>query len=191
MEYNGCMTVSRDSTSSSVSFLNYAREDAITYFPPYFFIYSSLAIHSFLAIRKWTLKLVPSAYDLLPSANSTRCLHSLDTFMHSSNPPGDVWSSKVDNMWDCTTLCWDSSSEMFCIFPFRLSPCSLGTWSSYWCGEAGGLSSWWWGMRWMSCSNSCCSMSISICSSACSVFWAKSYCCDFSPYLLDANCSNE
>jgi len=65
MEYNGCMTVSRENTSSSVSFLNYAREDVITYFHPYFFIYSSLAIRSLSTIKKWTLELVSSAYDLV------------------------------------------------------------------------------------------------------------------------------
>lgn len=39
----------------------------------------------------------------------------------------------------------------------------------------------------MSCSNSYCSISISIYFSACSISWVKSFSCDDSPYLLDAN----
>jgi len=86
---------------------------------------------------------------------------------------------------------------MLCISPFSWSPrisvppWSLESCSSSRCGEAGKLTSWWWGMRLKSCSNSYCSISIFNCLSDFSISRAKSCSCDGSPYLPDANCSDE
>ena len=64
-----------------------------------------------------------------------------------------------------------------------MPPWTLETFSSFGCGELGKLTSWWWGMRSLSYSNSCCSMSASNCCSACSISWEKSCSYDGSPYL--------
>lgn len=72
-----------------------------------------------------------------------------------------------------------------------VSPWFHGTFSSFRHGQVGGSTSWWRGVRSMSCSNSCWSISVSICSSACSISWAKSCCYDGSPYQHDASCSYE
>ena len=86
---------------------------------------------------------------------------------------------------------------MLCISPsgwsprIYVSPWLLGTCSSSGCGELSGSTSWWWGMRSKSCSNYCCSISVSICSSDCSISWEKSCSCDGSPSLLGTNSSDE
>ena len=197
LEYNACMTVTRDNTSSSIVFFNSARADVVTNSPPYLAICSSLAIHLFSTMRKWTLKIVASSYALVVSANAIGCLRTSDMITRSSNCIEDVWYYEVDIIRDYTTLCWDSSNEMLSISPSSwsprifVSPWSLGTYSSSRCSEAGGLTSWWWGMRSMSCSNSYRSISVSICSSDRSISWAKSCSCDDSPCLPNAICSDE
>lgn len=129
MEYNARMTVLRDKTSSNIAF-NYALANATTNSPPCLAVCSSLAIRSFSAIRKRTLELVASTYYLVASASAAKCLCTLDTITHSSNYARDVWSSGVDTLRDCTTLCWDSSNEMSYIPPFGWSPkISVYPWS--------------------------------------------------------------
>ena len=143
LEYNVRIAVSRDSTSSSSMFFSFARTDSVTNSPPCLAVFSSLAIHSFSAIRKWTLELVDSAYALVESAKAARCLRMSDTITQSSYCTRDVWSSRVDTLQDCKTLCWDSLNEMLCISPsgwsprISMSPWSLRTCSSSRCGEAG------------------------------------------------------
>ena len=84
-----------------------------------------------------------------------------------------------------------------CIYAFSwppsisLPPWSFETCSSSGCNEVGELTSLWWGMRSVSCSNSYCSMPTSNCSSAYSISWVKSFPYDGSLCYLNANCSNE
>lgn len=151
LEYNTYMTFSRDYTSSSITFFNFAQENDVTSSPPCLFIRNSLAICSFSAIKKWTLELVDSAYALVASANATRCLHTSHMIMitHSSNYAGDVLSSEVDTPHDCTTLYCDSLNHILSISPSGLSlrisvsPWSLGTFSAYESDEVCGSTSWW------------------------------------------------
>lgn len=69
------MNVSRDDTSSSITFFNSAQVDVVTSSPPYVAIYKS-AIHSFSAIKKRTLELVALTYTMVASANFVdACAH--------------------------------------------------------------------------------------------------------------------
>ena len=78
-------------------------------------------------------------------------------------------------------------------WPPRISvpPWSFETCSSSGCTKAGELTFLWWGMRSVSCSNSCYSMFASNCWSACSISWAKSHSSDGSPCLPSASYSDE
>lgn len=58
LEYNACMTVLRDNTSSSIAFFNSAWMDVVTNSPPCLAICSSFAIQLFSTIKRWTLELV-------------------------------------------------------------------------------------------------------------------------------------
>lgn len=197
LEYDAYITMSRDNTSSSIAFISSAWKDAVTRSPPDLAIYSSFSILSFLTIRKWTLEIVASTYTLVALAKATGCFHTSIMITCSSTCVGDVWSSKVDTLRDCTTLCCDSSNEMLCIYPsgwllrILVPPWSLEIWSSFRCGEVGKSTSWWWSMRLVSCSNSCYSMSASNCWSSCSISWAKSCSCDGSPCIPDASWSDK
>lgn len=116
---------------------------------------------------------------------------------HSSTCIRTVWSSRVNTLRDFTTLCWDSSNEMLCISYSSWSPrISMPSWSSKTfsssrCIEVGESTSLWWGMRSISYSNSCCSMSASNCLSFYSISCAKSCPYNASPYSPDANYSDE
>ena len=196
LEYNACIIVWRGNTSSSIAFFSSAWEDIVTKSPPCLATCSSFAIHSFSAMRKWTLELVASTYTLVALAKAAGCLCTSVTITCSLTCARDVWSSGVGILWDYTTLWWDSSKEM-CIstsgWPPRSSvpPWSFKTFSSSGCNEVGESTSLWWGMRSVSYYNSCCSMSESSYWSSCSISWRKSFPCDGSPYSLDANCSDE
>lgn len=189
--------MSRDNNLSSIALFSSIWVDVVTNFLPCLSIYSSLAIHLFLAIRKQTLELVSLAYTLVASTEATGCLHTLDMINHSSTYVGDVWSSGVDTLWHNTTLCWYLLKEMFRISPFywslRISVplLSLETLSSSGCGEVGKSTSWWWCIWSMSYSDSHCSISMSNFWSACSISWVKSFSYDGSPCLPDAICSDE
>ena len=184
LEYNACIIVSRDNTSSNIDFFSSVRVDIVTKSPPCLETYSSFTIHSFSAIKKWTLDLVTLAYTLVASAKATRFLCTSVTFTHSSTFAGDVWSSKFGTLWDCRTLWWDSSKVMLCISPpscpprISMPPYSFKTFSSSGWIEVGDLTSLWWGMRLVSCSNSCCSMFASNCWSDCSISCVKYHSCD-------------
>ena len=117
LEYNARMIVSRDNTSSSISFFNSAQTDAVTSSPPCLVVCNSLAIRSFSTIKKQTLELVASPYALVASANVVGCLHTLDTITHSLNCAGDTLSFRVNTLCDCTILCCNSSNDMLCISP--------------------------------------------------------------------------
>ncbi len=117
LEYNAHITISRDNTSSSICFFSSARADIFTKSPPCLATYSSFAIRSFSAMRKLTVELVASTYNLVASTKATGCLHMSDTITHSSTCAGHVWSSGVNTLRDCTTLCWDLLNEMLCISP--------------------------------------------------------------------------
>lgn len=70
-------------------------------------------------------------------------------------------------------------------------PWPFETCSSSGCNEVGESTSLWWSMRWVSCFNSCCSMSTSNCSTTCSISWAKSCPYDGSPCSPNARCLDE
>lgn len=55
LEYNVCMTVSREDTSFSIACLNSTMEDALSCSPPCLASYNSLAMHSFSTIKNRTL----------------------------------------------------------------------------------------------------------------------------------------
>lgn len=182
---------------SSIAFFSSSQVDVVTNSPLCLAVYSFLAIRSSSSIRKRTLKLVALTYTLVASSKAARCLHMSKMITHSLTFVWYVWSSRVDTLRYCTTLCWDSSNEMLGISPSGWSPrilvppWSLETFSSSRFGEARKLTSWWWCMRSMSCSNSYCSISVSNCWSACSISQVKSCSCDGSPCLPDANYSDE
>lgn len=121
LEYNIHMIILRDDTCSSITLFNFALEYDVTCSPPYLAACNSLAIRSFLAIKNLTLEMVASEYDFVASANAVGCLHTLDTITHSSNCPGDMWTSGVGTFRDCTTLCCNSLKDMLCISTSRLS----------------------------------------------------------------------
>jgi len=100
------MIISRDDTSSSITFFNSAQVDTMTYSPPFLVVCNSLAICSFSAIKKWTLELVALGYALVASANVVGFLCTSDMITHSSKYAGDMWTSEVDTLHDCTTLLW-------------------------------------------------------------------------------------
>ena len=121
MEYNICMTLERDNTSSSITLFNSALADAVTYYPPYFATCSSLPICSFSTTKNLTLELVALAYALVASSNVARCFHTSDTITHSSNCVGGIWTSEVGTLHDYTIFCCDSSKDILCISTSRLS----------------------------------------------------------------------
>lgn len=197
LEYNARITVSRDNTSSSISFFSSSRVDIVTKSPPCLATCSFFSIRSFLAMRKRTLELVASTYTLVALAKVARSVCTSITITCSSTCVGDVWSSGVGTLWDYTNLWWDSSKDMLCTsasgWPPRISvpPWSFETCSSPGCIEVGELTTLWCGMRSVSCSNSYYSMSASNSSSAYSISWEKFCPCDGSSCSLDANCSYE
>lgn len=77
------MIVSRDGTSSSITFFNSSWVDAITCSPPYLVVCNSLSIGAFSVMKKQTLELVASTYPLVALANVVGCFHMLDTITNS------------------------------------------------------------------------------------------------------------
>ena len=71
LEYNSCIIVSKDNTSSSISFFSSAQVAVVTKSPPCLATYNSFAIHSFSAMRNQTLELVSSAYTLVASTKES------------------------------------------------------------------------------------------------------------------------
>jgi len=67
LEYNSHMTVSSDDNSSSITFFNSSRVDAITNYPSFLATCNSLAIRSFY--KKQTLELVALTYALVVLTN--------------------------------------------------------------------------------------------------------------------------
>jgi len=90
MEYTICMAVTRENTSSSISLLNFALADVVTYSPPFFVACNSLAMRSFSAIKNQTLKLVDLTYALVASSNAARFLHTSNTITCFSNDVRDT-----------------------------------------------------------------------------------------------------
>lgn len=148
LEYNIHMTVSRDNTSYYIALLNSAWVDNVICSPPFLSTCNSLAILSFFAIKSETLELVALTYALVASGNGAGFLRTWDTITHYSNCTGDMWTSRVGTLRDCTTLCCDSSKDMLCISASGLysrisvSPSSLGTFFAHGPGEASGVTSW-------------------------------------------------
>lgn len=153
LEYNLHMTVSRYNTSSSIDLLNSSLVDVVTCSPHCLFACNSSTMFSFSTINNLTLELVALAYDLVASTNAYGCFFTSDMIIRSSNCAGDTWTSRVGTLRDCRTLCCDLSKDMLCISTSGLSsriymsPWSLGTFSASKFGEAGGVTSQFWGMR--------------------------------------------
>lgn len=115
------MTVLRDDTSSSITFLKYSLVDVVTYSRPYLADCNSLAMRSFSAIKILMLELVALTYALLASTNVIRCLHTSYMITHSSNCTRDTWTSGIGTLRDYTTLCCDSSKDMLFISSSELT----------------------------------------------------------------------
>ena len=107
LEYKIYMIVLRDNTSSNISLFKSTMVDDVTCSPPYLAACNSLAMCSFSAIKNRTLELVDLTYVLVALANVVGFLCTSDTITHSSNCAGDMWTSKVGTLHDCTTLCCD------------------------------------------------------------------------------------
>lgn len=138
LEYNICMTASRDNTSFSISLLNSALVGVVNYSPPCLVACNSLSMLLFSAIKNQTLKLVALVYALVSLTNVAGCLHTSYTITRSSNYIGDMWASGVGTMCDCTTLCCDLSKDMLCISASILSSrIFLSRWSLGTCSTLG------------------------------------------------------
>ena len=83
LDYNFCVTSSRDDTSSSIALLNSTLVDAMTFTSPYLATCNSLSIYSFSDIKNLTLELVASTYALVTLANASGCMHTLDMITRS------------------------------------------------------------------------------------------------------------
>jgi len=116
-----CMIVSRDNTSSSITFFNSTLADIVTFSYTYLDACNSLGMHCFSTIKNHTLKLVALTYAFEALANAVGFLRTSDTITHSSNCAGDKWTSKVGTLCESTTLCYDSSKDMLCTFALGLS----------------------------------------------------------------------
>ncbi len=145
IEYNICMTILRDDTSSSITLLNSSWADVVTYSPPLLYAYNSHA----LVLSSQESNSRASGFVIWfgsidqPGWMSTH----IDMITFSSNNMGDTWSSGVGTLSECTTLCCDSSKYMLCISTFGLSsrifvsPWLHGTCSSSGFGGASGVTS--------------------------------------------------
>ena len=111
LEYNTRMTMSRDNTSSSISFFSYARADAVIESPPCLAICSSFAIRSFSGIRKRTLKLVAFAYTLVASTKATGCFLTFDVITLSFMNACDKWSFGKFFLCACRIFFCSSSND--------------------------------------------------------------------------------
>lgn len=121
LKYIFRMIVSTNNTSSSVTFFNFALVDLVAFSSPSLVACISLAMLSFSAIKNLTFEVVASAYALVASANAVGCLCTSDMFTHSSKYEGDAWTSRLDTLYDFTTLCCDSSKDMLCTSSSGLS----------------------------------------------------------------------
>lgn len=175
MKYNIHMTILRDDTSSSIALFNSTLVDDVTYSPPYLATCNPFSTYSFSTIKNRTLELVTSTYAMVSLANAYGCLRTSNMITHSSICAGDMWTSRVGTLHDFATLCCDLSKDMLCISTSRLSSwIFVSTWlirtcSAFGSGQAHGVTSQLWGMRSISWSNSGCTLSVSICSSICSI----------------------
>lgn len=121
LEYNICMTVLMDNTSSSITLLNFSLADDVTYSHPCLTSCNSLAMRSFYAIKNQKIEMVALTYSLVALANVFGCLCTSDMTTHSSNYAGDVWMSGVHTLCNYITMCCDSSKSMLCISASGLS----------------------------------------------------------------------